>query len=249
VTDSSRAEQIAMAALTEEASAAMTTGDETQPDQAVELPLEASNSADTLLEASRGDGGTLLKSAENPVLARAVANQRHREESERARLWAEMRYRERQDQVSRQQEELRLDVITEGRRKISRRLGIIAAAALLLIGGGTYCTIHIMKSDQHLTAASAWEEFANDTPGASQKYKGKFVQLTGRVKMRAEGQANHLSFEAPENAKWEIEFTLPAAQAKELKDGQEITIRCRFGTRKESDGNLLLSNCTLQKES
>ena len=40
---------------------------------------------------------------------------------------------------------------------------------------------------------------------------------------------------------------LPRDQAKEVKAGQELTVRCRFGPRTEPDGNLLLSNTTLVK--
>lgn len=48
--------------------------------------------------------------------------------------------------------------------------------------------------------------------------------------------------------KWYILFTLPGADANSLQDGQDITVRGRFTSRKEPDGHLPMSNCSLMKE-
>jgi tetratricopeptide (TPR) repeat protein len=243
-------EQIAFTVTKAEATEAPTATAETRPDRAVTPLLAVDKSDDVLLEPSREVHDPASKDTGNPILARVAALQRKTEESERARLWAEMRYRERQHQSGHEREERQRAVSSEGGKGIGHRAGIIAAAVaiLLLAAGGAYYAIFVKKSEERMTSAHAWEEFARDTPGANQKYKGKFVRITGPVRKRAEGQATRLFFEAPEDAKWGIEFTLPTAQMTELKDGEEITLRCRFGTRKEPDGNLLLSNCTVVKE-
>jgi tetratricopeptide (TPR) repeat protein len=243
-------EQVAVAAMRAEATQAPTARGETRPGRAVTPPLDVDKSDDVLLEPSREAHDPASKDTGNPILARVAALQRKTEESERARLWAEMRYRERQLQSGHEREERQRAVSSEGGKGIGRRAGIVAAALaiLLLVAGGAYYAIFVKKSEERMTSAHAWEEFARDTPGANQKYKGKFVRMTGPVRKRAEGQATRLFFEAPEDAKWGIEFTLPTAQMTELKDGEEITLRCRFGTRKEPDGNLLLSNCTVVRD-
>src|SRR5262249_21860398 len=84
-----------------------------------------------------------------------------------------------------------------------------------------------------------------DTPAANQKFKGKFVRMTGTVKVFNQGKGNRVFFEAPADLNWGIEVGLRASDLKDIKGGQEITVRCRLGTRKEPDGNLTLSNCTL----
>jgi hypothetical protein len=121
-------------------------------------------------------------------------------------------------------------------------LAVLVVAGL--IAGGVYLLPKI-QFDTRMTAQEAWDEFANDTKGAQQKYKGRFVRITGKLKIATVGKGTALFFEPPEGAKWAISFTLPRDQAKDLQTGQDITVRCRFGLRQEPDGNLLLSNCSL----
>jgi tetratricopeptide (TPR) repeat protein len=243
-------EQSAAIASSAEATDAPAARSETRPERATTQPAAVDKSVEGLLEPTQGARDTASNDVGNPILARVAVQQRRTEETERARLWAEMRFREHLVQAGHEREGRRLAFSSEGGKGIGRRAGIVAAAVavLLLVGGGAYYAIFVKKSEERMTAAHAWEEFAKDTPGANQKYKGKFVRITGPIRKRAEGQATRLFFEAPEDAKWAIEFTLPAAQQTELKEGEEITLRCRFGTRKEPDGNLLLSNCTVLKE-
>jgi hypothetical protein len=182
-----------------------------------------------------------------PIHARIVKEQEQREAMERAKMWAEMRHRERLAGIEEQKPEVKPARETSVRvPSLKTVLKVFAAAAvLLLIGGGGYY-LFFMQHDFKVTALDAWDEYSRDTPAANQKYKGKFVQITGKVKVYSEpGKSTHLFFEGPEGAKWGIEFTLRANDMQEVKDGDEITVRCRFGTRREPDGNLLLSNCTL----
>jgi hypothetical protein len=175
-----------------------------------------------------------------------VRDQQQGEMLERARMWAEMRHRERKSAAQEEKEELREQNRPAERRGVGKFLLAVAAvvAVVLLLGGGVYLLANV-QFDTRLTSQQAWEEFAKDTKAAQQKYKGRFVRLSGKLKITTVGKGTALTFEPPEGAKWSITFSLPHDQVKDLQTGQEITVRCRFGSRPEPDGNLQLSNCTL----
>jgi hypothetical protein len=99
-----------------------------------------------------------------------------------------------------------------------------------------------------IEASQLWDEFDQDTKVANARYKGRFVQVRGKVKMVTFEQTTHTFLAAgPDDARWGIEFLLPRAETEQLKDGDEITLHCLLGTRKQPDGNLNLSKCTLVK--
>jgi hypothetical protein len=122
----------------------------------------------------------------------------------------------------------------------------VALAILAGMGFGGYAIYDaVANSDYKMTADEAWEEYAKDTKAANQKYKAKFIQLRGKVQQVPGGAANKFMFEPHSGATWRIEFVLKKDESKDLQAGQEITIRCRFTTRKEPDGNLNLSSISV----
>src|SRR5262249_19694868 len=146
---------------------------------------------------------------------------------ERARLWEEMRHREQERQFDQDDEPDTADAAS-GERKLSRRGVLIAAAAVLAaLGGATY--YFLASGEPNLVAQKVWEEFNQDTPAAEQKYKGKFVRLTGIVRAQTAGKFDRFLFAAPADAKWSIELPLRPDQMKNVKAGLELTVRCRFG--------------------
>jgi hypothetical protein len=122
-------------------------------------------------------------------------------------------------------------------------LAIAAACILGLLVVPGYWFL-VIREARH-NAVDIWEEFSRDTAGASQKYKGRFVHLTGKVTVQTTGNNKSLVFEAPESAKWRIEFALKTAEMDKIKSGQEITVRCRLNPRKDEKANLKLSNCSI----
>jgi hypothetical protein len=227
---------------------------ELAPDQTVEPPPAEPRPARAKDKTAGEESGTPGPRDLGPIHARIVKEQEEREALERSKMWAEMRHRERVAGFKEQKP------ATKSARKpfvssapsSSRGLpwGIIlkvlgAVAVLALMGGGVYY-LFFMQHDIQVTAAEVWDEYSKDTPAANQKYKGKFVRITGKLKVySAPGKTTHYFFETPENAKWGIEFVLQAKDIGQVKDGDELTLRCRFGTRREPDGNLMLSNCAL----
>jgi hypothetical protein len=219
------------------------------PDQAIAPPPGDE-------EVAQFESGPPRDEFSGPQRARIEKEQRDGEMSERARLWAELRHRERQSEPApvrqhkkkEKKEKEKSESFSIDVGLLLRRMVIVVgvAAVLALIAGGAYF-LFFGERDLRLNALETWEEFSKDTAAANQKYKGKFILLTGKVKIFTAGKSNRYFFEAPESSKWGIEISLPAKDLKELKADQEITVRCRFGTRKEPDGNLVLSNCTLLK--
>jgi hypothetical protein len=64
--------------------------------------------------------------------------------------------------------------------------------------------------------------------------------------MYTQGKNSALYFEAPqEDPKWGIRINLRPTELKNVKDGQEITVRGRFTARKDGDVNM--SNCSFVK--
>jgi hypothetical protein len=90
-----------------------------------------------------------------------------------------------------------------------------------------------------------WKEYAQNTAEANKKFKGKFVQVSGRLAVVKTDKTTQLSFDPPESdAKWRLLFSLK--DARDLKDGQEIIVRGRFQQRKDQpESPLLMSNCSL----
>jgi hypothetical protein len=213
-------------------------------DQAVEPPPKAKESSETL--SLDPEGGSPAAGDGGPIEARVAREQREAEALERARIWAEMRARDQKRQFSAAQAEFSSSTrepIAWGVWVARVALVLVVIGILGLAGGGGY--YFLFTGDVRLTAGKAWEEFARDTPGATKTYRGKFVQITGKLKVVQVNKINHVLFEGPADAKWGIELVLRPDEVKTLKSGQELTVRCRFGTRKEPDGNLLLSNCTI----
>jgi hypothetical protein len=102
-------------------------------------------------------------------------------------------------------------------------------------------------TEPRITARQVWEEFDRDTHAANQKYKGRTVQITGQVRIVTIQETTRFYLAGPEGARWSIEFVLPSDQKHLVRDGDEVTLRCRFAARKGPDGNLMLSTISLVK--
>jgi tetratricopeptide (TPR) repeat protein len=218
----------------------------TAPDHAVEAPDPAAKT-DTPAPAppaakTRDD---VPKGPVGPHEKRAATEERQAEMSERARLWAEMRARERRTEVAKEIEPVKR--APRQPRNYGPLLYWVLRVTLVLVslGGGGGGIFWFMTGESHVTATQVWEEYDKDTPGANQKYKGKFVLITGKVKIITDKQTARSFLVGSESGKWGIEFVLPKDKKDTIKDGQEVTLRCRFNQRKEPDGYLVLSNCTL----
>jgi tetratricopeptide (TPR) repeat protein len=185
--------------------------------------------------------------AGGPYQARVAREQQQTETSERARLWAEMRYRERRTSLEKENRQAQQEAEPRERSPWVGRMLKAALAATILLAGGSSAYYFFQHREVRLTAEEAWQEYARDTKGASDKYKGRFVQITGKVTVPADAKITRLAFESPKEAKWHIEFALRPDEMKTIKAGQQITIRGRFGPRKNPEANLMLSNCNLLK--
>jgi hypothetical protein len=209
------------------------------PDRAVPPPEVEREKPEEPREEPRG----------GPMQARAARLADQAAAMERAKVWAEMRHRDRQAQAARQKEGVR----EEPTRSAGNRLPLLrwaaAAAAILvvlaLVGGGVYA-FFFANREASLTAEEVWREFEADTGAANAKYKGKFVQVTGKVLVHTDRGRGRYFFEAPsKGAKWAVEFMPPASQVNDVKANQEITVRGRLSRPRGTDVNVVLSNCTL----
>ena len=127
-----------------------------------------------------------------------------------------------------------------------RRIAL-AILMMLMVSGGVYACFTLTGQEPKLDALTVWKEYAADSTTAAQSYKGRFVKVTGKVKLyRARGEVRTF-FAAPDGTTWGIQFLLPAAEVKQLEDGAKVTIRGRFATREGRDlkGNLPMSNASL----
>jgi hypothetical protein len=185
--------------------------------------------------------------ASNPFLAR-LDRDKQLEMSERARLWAEMRHRERRADMVSELEESRPEKEARERSPWVGRILKIAVAAAVLIGAGGGLFYWLSHRDSRITAEEVWQEFANDNQRAGERYKGKFVQVSGKVIVQTTGKSSRLAFEPPKDAKWRIEFALRSNESEGIKSGQELTVRGKFAQRRNPEANLMLSNCNLMKE-
>ncbi len=114
-------------------------------------------------------------------------------------------------------------------------------------GGGYYLYASMAFREPRVQAETVWQEFDGDSNAANTKYKGKFVQVTGRVRIYTQNNRPRLFFEGPqEKPPWGIEVNLRPTQMQEVQDKQQVTVRGRFAQRKDK-GNLTMSNCTLLK--
>jgi tetratricopeptide (TPR) repeat protein len=215
---------------------------ETAPDQAVEVP-EAPKPGPPAGKARTDEA----KVPVGPHETRAATEVRQAEMAERARLWAEMRARERQGTVVKEIETAKRP--EREPRNYGPLLGLLlkGTVVLALLGGVGLLVYWFMTGEPRVTAAQVWEEYDKDTAAANQKYKGKFVVVTGKVKIVTNQQTARYFLVGSESGKWGLEFVPQQKQQKDaLKDGQEVTLRCRFNLRKEQpDANLLLANVTV----
>src|SRR5262249_239009 len=138
----------------------------------------------------------------NPFQARLARDKQQGEMSERARMWAEMRFRERRASTLLEREE---SAPAKGARQrspwVGRILKIPVPVALLTgVGGGLfYCLSH---RDARTTADEVWQDFASNNEKAGERYKGKWVQVTGKVVVQTDGKTSKVAFDPPKDAKW-----------------------------------------------
>jgi tetratricopeptide (TPR) repeat protein len=182
-----------------------------------------------------------------PMEQLAAREQRRQEMEDRARQWEEMRHRERQAAMGiREPEPVRFTGESDG-GSLALLLKVCAVLVVLgALGGGGYF-LFFQNREPKLTSQQAWDAFEKDPDSTYQKYKGKFVQVTGPIKLYPVGKTSRFFFEIPADAKWGIEFTLTQSQMKELKDGLTITVRGRFSARKNAESNVVMTNCNLLK--
>lgn len=215
-----------------------TSAGEARPDQAVAPPIRSESSAEN--DSSRGVG---------PIAARVARDLRKEETEERARVWAEKQHRERQATTGQTvPPSPRAAKASSDRGPLLFMMLKIAGVLVVLglLGGGGYSLFQ--SRETRLTSTEAWTTFDENTEAANKKFKGQFVQITGKIKVYPVGKSSRFFFEFPEGSKWGIECTLRQAEMKELKEGQTITIRGRFTQRrKEPDSNVAMSNCSLVK--
>jgi hypothetical protein len=200
-------------------------------------------------DASSAEAATTAPATEAGPFQKRIANEQQQiEMSERARLWANLRSRERRAGLT-MESSSESSPVREAREYgpwVRRVVAAVAASILLLgLGGGSY--YWFTHREIKLTADEVGIEFAKSTKDASEKYKGKWVQVSGKVIIQADGKATRIGFDGPKDAKWRIEFSLRPTELGEIKTGQEITVRGRLAPRKNPDSNLMLSNCNLVK--
>jgi hypothetical protein len=124
----------------------------------------------------------------------------------------------------------------------------LAVAAAILIGAGGGLFYWLSHRESRMTAEEVWQEYAKDNARAVEHFKGKFVQVSGKVIVQTDGKSTRLAFDPPKDAKWRIEFLLRSGELQGIKSGQELTVRGRFAPRKNPEANLTLSNCTLVEQ-
>jgi cytoskeletal protein RodZ len=174
---------------------------------------------------------------------------------ERAARWALMRERFNKQDAEKEKEKRKKTKEaskSESRSESPSRkriILIVVGVLVLLLGGGAAIFFFAVERDIKMTADEVYAEFTKNTNAANQKFKGKFVQIRGKLTThKPENKAEQLVFEGPADRQWHIVIVPTAAQAKELKAGQEVVLRGRFMPRKDApDGNLQLSNCTIVK--
>jgi hypothetical protein len=215
----------------------------TAPDQAIELA-----SADISLEPGQAANATGKGKPVGPLEVRTERERQDEKTSERAKMWAEMRYRERKKESQWEEQAEEREWASASSRRLMRRtiVVILAATFLFAIGVGVY-TLFFANRDIKLTAEDVWKEYAQNTAAANKKYKGRFVQVKGTVRIYKTEKNTQFFFRSPEeDAKWGILFDLRDRDS--VKDGEDIIIRGRFTQRKEPDGNLAMSNCSIVQE-
>jgi tRNA_anti-like len=252
-------EEIALKALIDKTAETPPPVREPLPDRAVEPPETVKTADDISLQpadsASEESGSRPL----GPMEVRTIRDQQDAEKSERAKLWAEMRYRERQTQLAREQQETAASRkrYSEGGgsgKLVRRAIVVLLGVALLSAAGYGMYSLIFANRDIKISAIDLWNEFAKNNEQANQKYKelfksGKFLRVTGKLKARKMEKTTQLVFAPPdEDAKWFIKINLRPSDMKDLQPDQEVTIRFRFNPRKTEDSDLDMSNSTLIKE-
>jgi tetratricopeptide (TPR) repeat protein len=247
VLDAEMIEELAAESLIDRPIEAPAPAGPTAPDHAIQLPT-----GDISLEPGQPANGTGDARPVGPLEARTERERKDEQTSERAKMWAEMRYRERQKQVHAEELAEEREWVSTRSRRMVRRTMVVTLAVLFLgaVGLGVYA-LFFSGRDVKISADDVWREYAQNTNAANKKYKGEWVQVKGTLRIYKTEKVTQFFFKSPdEDAKWGILFDLSKAPDKDsLKnnDGQEITIRGRFTSRKEP-GNLTMSNCTLIKE-
>jgi hypothetical protein len=195
--------------------------------------------------APAADGGEEPRAEPRSPMDQRAAKQNYTNDvQERAQRWEQMKGRT-SPRPPRFNDDDEVDVEGVSMVGLVVKIGLVVLV-LGLVGGGSYWLF--FTGEPRLKANEVWKEYEADTAAANKKYKGVFVQVTGKVKMFTDPQGNeHTFFEMPEE-KWGIEITLPRSQMKGVSEGKTITVRGRFAGR-AGDGNLNLSNCTLVKAS
>ena len=227
-----------------------------QPEPELEIPPPA---AEILPDRAEAPPPTSLSSepaarskptrSVGPLEARAAKESRKEEMEERAHQWAEKVHRERQEMLGTPIPAKHQPAKRPAERGPLAGILLKVAIAVALLGSLGFAGFYSFQArEARLDSVAVWEEFAADSEATSQKYKGRFVQVTGKIKSYPVGKASRFFFEIPKGANWGIECTLRPADSKDLKDGQTITVRGRLTPRpKKPDSNVSISNCNLLK--
>jgi tetratricopeptide (TPR) repeat protein len=193
---------------------------------------------------SKGDKG---EKPHGPIEARAAKIRRDAEMQERAARWALMRERFNKEDTEKQQKKRKetKESKTVGSKSNKRLVLAIVGVVVLLLGGGA-AIFFVLNRETKVTADEVYAEFSKNNAAANERFKGKFIQIRGKLTtFTTEKKVEQLIFEGGGDVKWHI--VVPGGpQTKELKAGQEVTIRGRLMPRKE-DADLQIGNCTIVK--
>ncbi|HTU18228.1 MAG TPA: tetratricopeptide repeat protein [Gemmataceae bacterium] len=238
-------EELAAESLIDEPQEAPALRGETAPDRAV-APPQTGSTFDLALEPKTKESAVEKSKVVGPIEARTERDKKQEEASERAKLWAEMRHRERQKDQTLEEREQESEPRSSGSTRLLRRTLVIVVGLLLLgsLGYGAY--VLIAGGDLKRTAEQVWTEYDQDLNAANKRYRGRFVQVSGKLHIYKDEKTTQFFFESPaEDAKWSIVFLPKPKDAAELKEGQDITIRGKFAPNKKPDKHLVLSNISI----
>jgi tetratricopeptide (TPR) repeat protein len=246
--DAEKIEELAAESLIDRPVEAPAPAGKTAPDRAVGAPTSPAL-PDVPLEPAAAPSQPEKPRPVGPMEKRTLLEQQNEKTSERAKLWAEMRYRERVKQQKQNEQESQREPLSLGSTRLLRRTLVVLLGVLLLgsLGFGAY--VFIAGRDTGVTAEEVWKEFDKNNDAANKKFKNKWVQVTGKLRIYKTESATEFLFEAPtEDAKWSIIFRPPPKDAPTLKDGEAITVRGRFLQRKGDDDHVGLINCSIIKK-
>ncbi len=168
-----RVEEIAMETLIDKPVEAPPLDGETTPDRAVEPPSAADSSDDAL---------TLAKTEASkprvvgPMEARTLREQQQTESSERAKVWAEMRCRERQKQLSSAAREEAKEGRSSGSGSPRLRRVLVVLAILALVGRPRLRRLfHVLRHPRHQARGE------RDLEGVRAKHPGGQQEIPGQI--------------------------------------------------------------------